>query len=136
MKDLRQNVLRNLMRYLTFIFCTCNNISSVDIMFRQDPKVHHTFEDCVCPLLAVFIPREYHLHNLISYPLCLTSSKWKSRNLTLLSSMIYWIINPIQDWPFQGCSRIGGQQGPPLSKICHIYPTLMKLGMDIYTLPK
>ena len=43
------------------------------------------------------------------------------------------MINPIQDGHFQGRSRMGGQKGP-LSKICHTYPTMMKLGS--YTLPK
>ena len=32
--------------------------------------------------------------------------------------------NPIQDGPFWGCSRAKNA----LSKICHTYPTLMKLG--------
>ena len=43
------------------------------------------------------------------------------------------IINPIQDELFQGCSRIGGggQKCPPLPKICHTYPAMMKLGTVI-----
>ena len=47
--------------------------------------------------------------------------------------------NPIQDGVFWGCSRMrGAKSGPPsphpFSKICHTYPTMMKLGS--YTLPK
>ena len=42
-------------------------------------------------------------------------------------------INPIQDGPFRGCSRMGGQKRP-LPKSYHICPTMMKLGS--YTLPK
>ena len=43
--------------------------------------------------------------------------------------------NHIQEGLFQGCSRMGGgQKGSPLPKICHTYPTVMKLGS--YTLPK
>ena len=40
------------------------------------------------------------------------------------------IINPIQDGLFRGCSRMRGQKGP-LPKICHTYPTVMKLGTVI-----
>ena len=39
-------------------------------------------------------------------------------------------INPIQDGFFRGCSRMRGQKGP-LPKICHTYPTMMKLGTVI-----
>ena len=39
--------------------------------------------------------------------------------------------NPIQDGSFQDCSRIGGAKSPRLSKICHAYPTVMKLGTVI-----
>ena len=35
--------------------------------------------------------------------------------------------NPIQDGLFRGCSRMR----PPLLKICHTYPTMMKLGTVI-----
>ena len=37
-------------------------------------------------------------------------------------------INPIQDGLFRGCSC---KKGPPLPKICHTYPTTMKLGTVI-----
>ena len=41
-------------------------------------------------------------------------------------------LNSIQDGLFPGCSRMGGRQkGHPLPKICHIYPTTMKLGTVI-----
>ena len=39
--------------------------------------------------------------------------------------------NPIQDGLFRGCSRMGGGQKGPLPKICHTYPTMMKLGTII-----
>ena len=40
------------------------------------------------------------------------------------------IINLIQDWHFWGCSQMGGGGAikAPLPKICHTYPTMMKLG--------
>ena len=45
--------------------------------------------------------------------------------------------NPIQDGSSRGCSRMGGgKKAPPLSKICHTYPTLMKLGTVIPYLKK
>ena len=41
-------------------------------------------------------------------------------------------VNPIQDGHFWDCSRMGGgQKSPPLPKICHAYPTMMKLGIVI-----
>ena len=40
------------------------------------------------------------------------------------------IINPIQDGPFRGCSRMDGA----LPKICNTYPIMMKL--DNYTIPR
>ena len=39
--------------------------------------------------------------------------------------------NPIQDGHFRGCSRMGGIKRPTLSKICHTYPTMIKLGTVI-----
>ena len=39
------------------------------------------------------------------------------------------ILNPIQDGHFRGCSRTRGRGSKsPLPKICHTYPTMMKLG--------
>ena len=40
-------------------------------------------------------------------------------------------LHPIQDGNFWGCSRMGGGQKGPLPKICHRYPTMMKLGTII-----
>ena len=40
-------------------------------------------------------------------------------------------INPIQDVLFRGCSQMGGPKRPPIPKICHTYPTMMKLGTVI-----
>ena len=40
----------------------------------------------------------------------------------------YFFFNPIPDGLFRGCSRMGGEQKDPLPKICHTYPTMMKLG--------
>ena len=47
--------------------------------------------------------------------------------------------NPYQDGLFRDCSRIGGRGGgkkTPLPKICHTYPTMMKLGTVIPYLKK
>ena len=54
------------------------------------------------------------------------------------------IFNPIQDGLFRGCLRIVGGEGggggakklPPLPKICHTYPTMMKVGTVILYLKK
>ena len=48
-------------------------------------------------------------------------------------------LNPIQYGLFRDCSRMcvwggGGGKKDPLPKICHAYPTMMKI--DSYTLPK
>ena len=46
-------------------------------------------------------------------------------------------LNPIQDGLFRGCSLIkGGTFWPPLPKISHTYPTIMKLGTVIPYLKK
>ena len=45
-------------------------------------------------------------------------------------------LNPIQDGQFRGCSRMGGDKKAPLPKICHTYPTIMKLGTVIPYLKK
>ena len=42
----------------------------------------------------------------------------------------------IQDGHFRGCSRIEGPKRSPLPKICHRYPTMMKLGTVIPYLTK
>ena len=44
-------------------------------------------------------------------------------------------INRIHDGLFRGCSRMGGTKAP-LPKICHTYPTMMKLGTVIPYLKK
>ena len=44
--------------------------------------------------------------------------------------------NPIQDGRFRGCSRMGGANSPSLPKICHTYPTVMRLGTAIHYLKK
>ena len=46
-------------------------------------------------------------------------------------------INPIQNGLYWGCSQMeggGGKKKPPLPKICHTFPAIVKL--DSYTLPK
>ena len=53
----------------------------------------------------------------------------------LLNDKMIVNINPIQDWAFLGLltdERGGGRtKSPHLSKVCHTYPTLMKLGTVI-----
>ena len=46
-----------------------------------------------------------------------------------------FLINPIQDGLFRGCSRMAVKKAP-LHKICHTYPTTMKLGTVIAYLKK
>ena len=44
---------------------------------------------------------------------------------------------PYLGWAFSGLLKDGGgQKGPPLSKICHTYPRMMKLGTVIPYLKK
>ena len=44
--------------------------------------------------------------------------------------ILLYIFNPIQDGFFRGCSQMGGPflPPPPLPKIRHTDPTMMKLG--------
>ena len=44
-------------------------------------------------------------------------------------------LNPIEDRSFWGCWQMGGQKCL-LSKICHTYPTMMKLGTILTWLKK
>ena len=48
-------------------------------------------------------------------------------------------VNPIQDGPFRGCSRMRGKEGAkstPFSQICFTYAIIMKLGTVISYLKK
>ena len=47
-----------------------------------------------------------------------------------------FLLNPIQDGLFWDYSWMGGGQKGPLPKICHTYPTMMKLGTVIPYLKK
>ena len=48
-----------------------------------------------------------------------------------ISGTVFVSFNPIQDRPFRGCSLIRGGQKDPFPKICHIYPTMMRVGTVI-----
>ena len=48
--------------------------------------------------------------------------------ITIVKLNLEQNINPIQDGLFRGCSRMSGLFWGPLFKICHTYPTMMKLG--------
>ena len=72
-------------------------------------------------------------------PSVLYSWKIHSNRIIKLSRVVYFLkfFNPIKDGSFQVCSRIGGEgKKSPLPKICHIYPTKMKLGRVIPYLKK
>ena len=53
-------------------------------------------------------------------------------NLLIASSLL----NPIQDGHFRGCSWMEGSKKAPLPKICHTYPTMIKLGTVVPYLKK
>ena len=56
-------------------------------------------------------------------------------SLSLSSNKLVNNVNPIQDGPFRGCSRMGGPK-KTLPKISHTYPTMMKLDILISYLKK
>ena len=69
-----------------------------------------------------------------------TQNFWK-RFRIYTKTLPFKCINPIQNGLFRGCSwkgrRGGGAKRPhPLPKICHRYPTMMKLGTVIPCLKK
>ena len=72
---------------------------------------------------------------------CLPVNIAKSLRAALFTEHLRWLLlqmfcfNPIQDGYFRGCSRMGGPFSP-LPKICHTYPTMMKLGTVIPYLKK
>ena len=54
------------------------------------------------------------------------SFQWLShKSISISQTEDYF--NTAQDGPFRGCSRMGGTKIPPLPKISHTYPTMMKL---------
>ena len=53
------------------------------------------------------------------------NGKWK------MEIVILFYFNPIHNGHFRGCSRMGGPKRPPLPKICHTYPAIIKLGTVI-----
>ena len=53
------------------------------------------------------------------------SFQWLSHKIISISQTEGYF-NTIQDGSFWGCSRMGAKT-PPLPKICHTYPTMMKL---------
>ena len=60
---------------------------------------------------------------------------WDKENLNrvhIWQRKFVFSVNPIQDGHFWGCSRVEGT----LPKICHTYPTMMKLGTVIPYLKK
>ena len=66
-----------------------------------------------------------------------TSSEVTNSNMEMAVKQVHSIsnnnrdINSIQDGLFQGCSRMGVGKKGPLPKICHTYPTMMKLATVI-----
>ena len=68
---------------------------------------------------------------------CQNKMKTLSRRTKTCNPSFYpYSINSIQDGLFRGYSRMREQKGPPLPKICHKYPTMMKLGTVIPYLKK
>ena len=56
----------------------------------------------------------------------LSKAAMKYKNIIIMGDF-----NPIQDGPFWGCSRMGGDKKASLPKICYTYPTMMKLSTAI-----
>ena len=58
----------------------------------------------------------------------------------LSNAILYYFhdcfFNSIQDGHFRGCSRMKGAKRPLLTKICHTYPAMMKLGTTMPYLSK
>ena len=76
----------------------------------------------------VFISSCYFMFLFFSVTLILQKSHSK---LSKNKPEIIPYINPIQDGLFRGYSRMGEAKKVPLPKICHTYPTMMKLGTVI-----
>ena len=77
-----------------------------------------------------------HAHRYPSSVADIRIQKWWSHNRKGYTGWLINFFNPIQDGLFRGCSWMGrGAKSlppprPPL-KICHTYPTMMKLGTVI-----
>ena len=97
--------------------------------------------ELVCQIKKYFVIPVFKepLRNLIDYFKNMSCLKHKSIKLKLINTVINF--NPNQDGLFWGCSRMGagggrGGKKVSLSKICHTYPALMKLGTVIPYLKK
>ena len=91
------------------------------------------FKNFYCCEVLVFLALS---HEHICF--CLNTYLFASFMDHLVWSWLF--INQIRNWLFWGSSRIGGGGGggkkpSPIPKICHSYPTLMKLG-TVITYPK
>ena len=60
-----------------------------------------------------------------------------ARSKILYSQNLRFNCEPYSGWAFSGLLKDGrGQKAPPLPKICHTYPTVIKLGTVIPYLKK
>ena len=67
--------------------------------------------------------------------------KWNLGKCLISIKLIFLRMNHISDGSFRGCSRMmggggGGRKKAPVPKICHTYPTMMKLQTHIPYLKK
>ena len=76
------------------------------------------------------ISQERTFDEVLSWLSCSLQLYWK---ITPSLSYSSW---PYSGWAFSGLLTDGGEQKCPLSKICHTYPTMMKLGTFIPYLKK
>ena len=88
-----------------------------------------------------------YLHVLKCVPSCYKTAKLCDKAVNTYPSTTQFVtahyetqemcnpaVNPVEDGLFWGCSRIGGEgrgKKASLPKICHTYPTMMKLGTVI-----
>ena len=75
--------------------------------------------------------RDYKNFNNEKFQSDICKMNLNTTNLEGFMKTVFHIFNPVHDGLFRGCSRMAGGKKAPLPKICHTYPTMMKLGTVI-----
>ena len=106
-------------------------VGFLDVLFFWTFYLSNKLFQCSWQWLLPFMSYEFKPPFNLKW---ITYFEWISYLLLILRFSSF---NPIQDGHFRGCSRIGeGGKKVPLPKICHTYPTMMKLGTVIPYLKK
>ena len=130
-------MIRSIFRFLRFEFwtlrfCRCLTCLKQDVLYGLLYAALHKSAWQVWLLMISFLPI------LVHYWAAFVVYQQNWVNITTWISLAnIFFVNHIQIGSLRGCSRIGMQKcPPPLPKICHTYPTMMKFNTVITYLTK